>query len=98
MRASGIAGATSTQRPTRFWRTATRLPNYVISCLPDEPRYIGDQDVLVLQDKVIEHILAADREAEAKATARSEQSIWRLAQVAEDVKVMVAQLGTGVVA
>jgi hypothetical protein len=41
----------------------------LISCLPDEPRYIGDQDVFLLQDKVIEHILAADREAEAKAAA-----------------------------
>ncbi len=41
----------------------------LISCLPDEPRYIGKQDVFVLQDKVIEHILAADREAEAKAAA-----------------------------
>ncbi len=41
----------------------------LISCLPDEPRYIGDQDVFMLQDKVIEHILAADREAEAKAAA-----------------------------
>jgi SNF2 family DNA or RNA helicase len=41
----------------------------LISCLPDEPRYIGDQDVFGLQDKVIEHILAADREAEAKAAA-----------------------------
>src|SRR5436190_4186683 len=41
----------------------------LISCLPDEPRYIGDQDVFVLQDKVIDQILAADREAEAKAAA-----------------------------
>src|SRR5205807_9536376 len=41
----------------------------LISCLPDEPRYIGDQDVFMLQNKVIEHILAADREAEAKAAA-----------------------------
>jgi hypothetical protein len=41
----------------------------LISCLPDEPRYIGNQDVFVLQDKVIEHILAADREAEARAAA-----------------------------
>jgi len=40
-----------------------------IACLPDEPRYIGDQDVFVLQDKVIEHILAAERETEAKAAA-----------------------------
>ncbi len=41
----------------------------LISCLPDEPRYMGDQDVFVLQDKVIDHILAADREAEARAAA-----------------------------
>ena len=41
----------------------------LISCLPDEPRYIGVQDVFVLQDKVIEHVLATDREAEAKAAA-----------------------------
>jgi SNF2 family DNA or RNA helicase len=41
----------------------------LISCLPDEPRYIGNQDVFMLQDKVIEHILAADRETEAKAAA-----------------------------
>jgi hypothetical protein len=41
----------------------------LIACLPDEPRYIGDQDVFVLQDKVIDHILAADREAEARAAA-----------------------------
>src|SRR5262249_50214906 len=41
----------------------------LICCLPDEPRYIGNQDVFMLQDKVIEHILAADREAEAKAAA-----------------------------
>ena len=40
-----------------------------IACQPDEPRYIGDQDVFVLQDKVIEHILAAEREVEAKAAA-----------------------------
>src|SRR5207237_7612354 len=43
----------------------------LISCLPDEPRYIGDQDVFGLQEKVIEQILAADREAEAKAAAPS---------------------------
>jgi superfamily II DNA or RNA helicase len=40
-----------------------------IACLPDEPRYIGDQDVFALQEKVIEHILAAERQAEAKAAA-----------------------------
>ena len=67
-RASGTSGATSTPGPTRSRRTATRSPR-PIACLPDEPRYIGDQDVFVLQDKVIEHILAAEREAEAKAAA-----------------------------
>lgn len=41
----------------------------VISCLPDEPRYVGDQDVFILQENVIEHILAAEREVEAKAAA-----------------------------
>jgi hypothetical protein len=41
----------------------------LISCLPDDPRHLGDQDVFVLQEKVIEHILAADREAEARAAA-----------------------------
>jgi SNF2 family DNA or RNA helicase len=40
-----------------------------IACQPDEPRYIGEQDVFVLQDKVIEDILATEREAEAKAAA-----------------------------
>ena len=39
----------------------------MISCQPDEPRYIGDQDVFVLQDKVIGHILKNEREREAKA-------------------------------
>ncbi|MHC5053960.1 MAG: helicase-related protein [Planctomycetota bacterium] len=39
----------------------------LISCHPDEPRYIGDQDVFALQEKVIEHILAADMQAEARA-------------------------------
>ncbi|NQT40175.1 MAG: helicase [Planctomycetes bacterium] len=41
----------------------------LISCHPDEPRYIGDQDVFALQEKVIHHILAAEREVEAKAAA-----------------------------
>lgn len=40
-----------------------------IACQRDEPRYIGDQDVFGLQEKVIEHILSAEREAEAKAAA-----------------------------
>ena len=41
----------------------------LIACQPDEPRYIGDQDVFQLQEKVIEDILAANREVEAKAAA-----------------------------
>lgn len=40
-----------------------------IACHSDEPRYIGDQDVFALQENVIEHLLAADREAEARAAA-----------------------------
>jgi SNF2 family DNA or RNA helicase len=41
----------------------------LIACQPDELRYIGDQDVFALQDKVIDHILASEREVEAKAAA-----------------------------
>ena len=41
----------------------------LISCLPDEPRYIGDQDVFQLQDKVIESILADERQAIARSVA-----------------------------
>ncbi|MFN0054550.1 MAG: hypothetical protein ACKV0T_20435, partial [Planctomycetales bacterium] len=40
-----------------------------IACQRDEPRYIGDQDVFALQERVIEHILAVEREAEARAAA-----------------------------
>lgn len=39
----------------------------LIACLPDEPRYVGSQDVFQLQEKVLEHILGAEREAEARA-------------------------------
>ncbi len=41
----------------------------LIACLPDEPRYIGDQDAFALQEKVVEHILSAEREVEARAAA-----------------------------
>jgi hypothetical protein len=41
----------------------------LIACQPDEPRYVGDQDVFCLQKKVIDHILASEREVEAKAAA-----------------------------
>ena len=40
-----------------------------IACQPDEPRSIGHLDVFSLQDKVIENILNAEQEAEAKAAA-----------------------------
>jgi hypothetical protein len=55
------------------WRHEIKENRYeiaqLISCLPDEPRYLGDQDVFVLQDKIIDQILADDREAEARAAA-----------------------------
>jgi SNF2 family DNA or RNA helicase len=41
----------------------------LISCLPDEPRYIGDQDLFALQEKVIQQILSAEREVEARSAA-----------------------------
>jgi hypothetical protein len=40
-----------------------------IACQPDEPRYIGQLDVFALQDRVIDQILGAELEAEAKAAA-----------------------------
>lgn len=42
-----------------------------IACRRDEPRYIGDQDVFALQEKVIEHILSSERQVEARAAAPS---------------------------
>ncbi|WP_417374554.1 helicase-related protein [Gimesia maris] len=41
----------------------------LISCLPDEPRYIGDQDVFQLQEKVIQGILADELQAIARSVA-----------------------------
>jgi hypothetical protein len=38
-----------------------------IACQRDEPRYIGDQDVFALQEKVIEQILSSERQIEARA-------------------------------
>jgi len=62
-----------------FWRYIDARTNEVkenryeiaqlIACQADEPRYIGDQDVFDLQEKVIQHILSAEREVEAKAAA-----------------------------
>jgi hypothetical protein len=39
----------------------------MIACLPDEPRYIGDQDVFLLQEKVIANLLSREQEREAQA-------------------------------
>lgn len=39
----------------------------MIACQPDEPRYIGDQDVFALQEKVIGHILKMENETAARA-------------------------------
>jgi SNF2 family DNA or RNA helicase len=41
----------------------------LIACQPDEPRYIGNQDVFVLQEKVVRQIMASEREVEARAAA-----------------------------
>jgi len=41
----------------------------LIACQPDEPRFIGDQDVFLLQEQVIDHILRSEKETEAKAAA-----------------------------
>ncbi|NLE37139.1 MAG: helicase [Pirellulaceae bacterium] len=41
----------------------------LIACRADEPRYIGDQDVFDLQERVLSHILASERAVEAKAAA-----------------------------
>ena len=67
------------QGKRHFWRYIdARTHNVVenrfeiaqmIGCHPDEPRYIGDQDVFVLQQKVIDQILATEREVAAKAVA-----------------------------
>jgi superfamily II DNA or RNA helicase len=40
-----------------------------IACPPEEPRYITEMAVFALQEKVIQNILAAEREVEAKAAA-----------------------------
>ena len=41
----------------------------MIACQPDEPRFIGDQDVFLLQEKVIDHILQTEKAVEAKTAA-----------------------------
>lgn len=73
------APRTTGEGKRHFWRyidakTHAILENrfeiaQLIACQPDEPRYIGDQDVFTLQDKVIERILATERQADAKAAA-----------------------------
>lgn len=41
----------------------------MIACQPDEARYIGQHDVFLLQEKVIQHILRSEQTVEAKAAA-----------------------------
>ena len=41
----------------------------IITCQQDEPRYIGKQDVFLLQEKVMEYILRTEQVTEAKAAA-----------------------------
>jgi hypothetical protein len=65
--------------PRHFWRyidakTHEVLDNrfqiaQLIACQPDEPRFVGDQDVFALQEKVIDHILRVEKVVEAKAAA-----------------------------
>jgi hypothetical protein len=56
-----------------------------IACEADEPRYIGDQDVFVLQQKIVDQILATEREVEAKAVAAT--AVDPIQQtVAEEIK------------
>jgi hypothetical protein len=57
----------------------------IIACQSDEPRYIGDQDVFLLQDKVIEHILRSDQAVEARATASTKPDPIQQA-IAEELK------------
>jgi SNF2 family DNA or RNA helicase len=57
----------------------------LIACRPDEPRYVGDQDVFALQEVVISHILSSEREVEAKASTPA--SVDPIQQtVAEELK------------
>lgn len=57
----------------------------LIACLPDEPRFLGDQDVFELQERVIDSIVKADRDAEAKSAAP--KSVDQTQQcVAEEMK------------
>jgi hypothetical protein len=57
----------------------------IIACQSDEPRYIGEQDVFLLQDKVIEHILRSDQAVEARATASTKPDPVQQA-IAEELK------------
>lgn len=78
----------------------------LISCLPDEPRYVGDQDVFKMQDLVIENILATDQQAVARSVAPTavdpiqqtvsetvKDSIRRRSVDRDDAKVCITFLG-----
>ncbi|MGH7176743.1 MAG: helicase-related protein [Tepidisphaeraceae bacterium] len=57
----------------------------LIGCRPDEPRFIGDQDVFDLQERVIQGILKEDQTAAAKAIIASTPEQVQLG-LAEDLK------------
>jgi superfamily II DNA or RNA helicase len=59
----------------------------LIACAPDEPRCIGPQDVFVLQEKVIEHILAAEKQVVARGAAATtvEQIQHNVAETIKDL-------------
>ena len=58
----------------------------MIACNKDEPRYVGEQDVFLLQEKVIEHILKSDRTTEARAAAVSARPDPIQQNIAEELK------------
>jgi hypothetical protein len=78
-----------------FWRYIDANTNVItdnrfqiaqlIACQPDEPRYIGDQDVFDLQERVIQGILKEDQTAAAKAIIASTPDQLQLG-LAEDLK------------
>ena len=56
--------------PCAYCRDRFEIAN-IIACQPDEPRFIGDQDVFALQEKVVQEILRVERDTAAKAAAPS---------------------------
>ena len=60
----------------------------LIACGPEEPRHIGDQEVFLLQEKVIQHILQFEQTTAAKAVvATAPDKLQR--ELAEEIKNML---------